>query len=83
MKDYFLKLYKMDATHGLGHTVRRNEFAVNILEGAIFGGKNALGRPGLQYIKQVDRNRAADSCAAMGRMAWNSCRWKGANRSED
>ena len=28
----------------IGRTVRRNEFVVNILEGAIFG-KNAMGRP--------------------------------------
>ena len=66
----------------IGHTVRHNEFVVNILEGAIFG-KNAAGRPGLQYLKQVDRNRAADSYTAMERMACNSCRWKAANQSTD
>jgi len=33
----------------IGHTVRHNEFVVNILEGEIFG-KNAVGRPGLQYL---------------------------------
>jgi len=33
----------------IGHTFRHNEFVVNILEGAIFG-KNAVGRPGLQYL---------------------------------
>jgi len=32
----------------IAHTVRHNEFVVHILEGAIFGGKRAVGRPGLQ-----------------------------------
>jgi len=33
-----MNLNKTDALHGwIGHTVRHNEFAVNILEGAIFG----------------------------------------------
>jgi len=45
--------------------------------------KNAVGRPRLQYLKQVDRNRAADSYTAMGRTACNSSRWKAANQSED
>jgi len=31
-----------------------------------------VGKPGLQYLKQVDRNTAADSCTAMTRMACNS-----------
>jgi len=66
----------------IGHTVGHNEFVVNILEGAIFG-KNAVGRPGLQYLQQVDRNTAADSYRAMGRVACNSCRWKAANTSKD
>jgi len=57
----------------IGHTVRHKEFVVNILEGAIFG-KKAMGRPGLQYLKQVDRKRAADSYTTMERMACNSCR---------
>jgi len=64
------------------HTVRGNEFVVNVLEGAIFG-KKAVGRPGLQYLKQVARNTAADSYTAMERVACNSCRWKAANQSED
>jgi len=49
---------------------------VNILEEAIFGEK-FVGRPGLQYLKRVDRNKAADRYRAMGRVAWNGCRWKG------
>jgi len=47
-----------------GRTVRRNEFVVNILEGAIFGVK-AVRRPGLQYLKHFARNTAADSYTAM------------------
>jgi hypothetical protein len=43
----------------IGHTVRHNTFVVNILEGAIFG-KNAVGIPRLQYLKQVGRNTGAD-----------------------
>jgi hypothetical protein len=48
-----------------------NEFVVNILEGAI-SGKKAMGRPGLQCLKQVVRNTAADSCTAMKGMACNN-----------
>jgi len=55
---------------------------VNILEGAIFG-ENAVGRPGLQYLKQVARNTAAESYRAMERMACNSCRWKATDQSKD
>jgi len=55
---------------------------VNVVEGAIFG-KKAVGRPGLQYLKQVDRNTAADSYRAMERMACNRSRWVVANRSKD
>jgi len=58
------------------------EFVVNILEGAIFG-KNAVGRPGLQYLKQVSRNTAADSYRATERMACDNYRWKAANQSKD
>ena len=66
----------------IGHTVRHNEFVVNILEGAIFG-KNAVGRPGLQYLEQVARNTAADSSTTMERMACKILRWKAANQSKD
>ena len=64
------------------HTIRHNEFVVNILEGAI-SGKKAVGRPRLQYLKQVARNTGADSCTAMKRMACNRSRWKAANQSKD
>jgi hypothetical protein len=40
-----------------------------------------VGRPRLQYLKQVSRNTAADSYRTMERMACNSCRWKAADRS--
>jgi len=65
----------------IGHTIRHNEFVVNILEGAI-SGKKAVGRPRLQYSKQVARNTAADSYTAMKRMACNDSRWKAAKQSK-
>jgi len=45
--------------------------------------KKAVGRPRLQYLKQVDRNTAADSYTAMDRVACNNCRWRTANQSKD
>jgi hypothetical protein len=66
----------------IGHTVRHNEFVVNILEGAI-SGKKAVGRPRIQYLKQVARNTGADRYTAKKRMACNSSRWKAANQSKD
>jgi len=57
-----LKILKNRRHSWLGHTIRHNEFVVNILEGAISGGKkNAVGRPRLQYLKQVARNTGAYS----------------------
>ena len=50
-----LKILQNRCHSWIGHIIGHNEFVVNILEGAIFG-KNAVGRPGLQYLKQVDRN---------------------------
>jgi len=64
-----------------GHTVRHNEFVVNILEGAI-SGKEAVGRPQLQYLKQVARNTGADSYTAVERMACNNYGWKAASQSK-
>jgi hypothetical protein len=66
----------------IGHEVRHYEFVVNILEGEIYG-KKAVGRPRLQYLKQVARNTAADSFTAMRGMACNSSRWNAANQSKD
>ena len=62
--------------------IRHNEFAVNILEGTMFG-KKKVGRPRLQYLKQVARNTAADRHITMERVARNSSRWKAANQSKD
>jgi hypothetical protein len=50
------------------HIIRHNEFVVNILEEAILG-KNTVGSPRLQYLKQVVRNTEADSYTAMKKMA--------------
>jgi len=74
-----LKILKNRRHSWIGHTIRHNEFLVNILEGAIFG-KKAVGRPGLQYLMQVARNTGADSYTAMRRMACNKSRWKAANQ---
>jgi len=66
----------------IGYTIRHNEFVVNILEGAI-SGKKAVGRPRLQFLKQVARNTAADSYTAVKRVACNNYRWEVANQSKD
>jgi len=52
----------------MGHTIRHNEFVVNILEEAI-SGKKAVRRPQLQFLKQVARNTGAYSYTAM-RQEW-------------
>jgi len=41
--------------------------------------KKAVGRPGLQCLKQVARNTAADSNTAMERMACKNSAWRGDN----
>jgi hypothetical protein len=43
----------------IGHIIRQNEFIVNILVGATSGNK-AVGRPRLQYLKQVVKNTGAE-----------------------
>jgi len=45
--------------------------------------KKAMGRPGLQYLKQATRNTAADSYTAVKRMACNSSRWRAASQSKE
>jgi hypothetical protein len=55
-----LKILKNRRHSWIGHTVRHNEFVVNILEGAI-SGKQAVGRPRLRYLEQVARNTRVDS----------------------
>jgi hypothetical protein len=77
-----LKILKNGHHLWIGHTVRHNEFVLNVLEGAI-SGKKAMGRPRLQYLWQVTRNTAADSYTAMERMACNNSRWKAATQSKD
>jgi len=79
---FLSKISKNRRHSSIGHTIRHNEFAVNILEGAI-SGKKAVGRPRLQYFKQVARNVAPDSYTRMKRMACNNSRWKAANQSKD
>jgi len=77
-----LKIVQNRRHSWVGHTVRHNEFVVNILEGTIVGEKG--------HWEDLDCNTyrkwtetAADSCTAMARMTCNSCRWKAANRSKD
>ena len=77
-----LKILKNRRHPWIGHTIRHKNFAVNILEGAIFR-KKAVGRPRLEYLKQVARNTEADSYTAMKRMARNNSRCKAANQSKD
>jgi len=62
-------------------TIRYNEFVANILEGAILR-KKAMGRPRLQYLKQVARKIGADSYTTVERIACNKSRWKAANQSK-
>jgi hypothetical protein len=56
----FSKVLKIRGHSWIGHIIRHNEFVVNILEGAIYG-KKVVGRPRLQYLKQVARNTGADN----------------------
>jgi len=58
-------------------------FLVKILEGEKLKKKKAVGRPRLQYLKQVARNSGADYYTAVKRMACNKSRWKAANQSKD
>jgi hypothetical protein len=55
---------------------------VNILEGEI-SGKKAVGKPRIQYLKQISRNTGADSYTVMNRMACNNYSWEAAKRSKD
>jgi len=54
-----LKILKNRHHSWIWHTIRHNEFVVNILERAI-SGKEAVGRPRLRYLKQVARNTGTD-----------------------
>jgi len=77
-----LKISKNRRRSWTGHTIRHNEFVVNITEEAI-SGKKAVGRPRLQYLKQVARNTGVDSYTAMKRMACNNSRWTAADQSKE
>ena len=46
-KRLLLKMLKNRRHSWIGHTIRHNEFVVNLLKGAI-SGKKAVGRPRLQ-----------------------------------
>jgi len=41
-----------------------------------------VGRPRLQYLKQVARNTGADSYTPIKRMACDKSRWKADNQSK-
>jgi len=77
-----LKILKNRLHSWIGHTIRHNGFVVNILEGAI-SGKKVVGRPRLQYLKQVAINTGADNYTAMNRMDCNNSRRKAANQSKE
>jgi len=81
-KTLLLRILRDKCHSCIGHTIRHNEFVVNILEGAT-SGKKAVGRPRLRYLKQVAKNTAADSYTAMKRVACNNSIWKAANQSKD
>jgi hypothetical protein len=66
----------------IGHIIRHNKLVVNILEGAM-SVKMSVGRPRLQYLKQVASNTGADSYTVMKRTACNKSRWKAANQSKE
>jgi hypothetical protein len=61
--------------------IRYNEFVVNTLKGAISGTK-VVGRPLLQYLKQVARNTEVDSYTAMKRMDCSNFRFNATNQSK-
>jgi len=69
----YINLSKEERWHSIG-----NNFGV---EAPI--GKKAVGRPRLQYLKQVARNKGTDSYTVIKRMGCDSSRWKAANQSQD
>ena len=48
------KIFKNRCTSWIGHKIRHNELAANILEGPI-SRKKAMGRPLLQYLKSPEK----------------------------
>jgi hypothetical protein len=81
-KRILLQILKNRRHSWMGHVIRHNEFVVNILEGAI-SGKKAMGRPQIQYLKQVTKNIGADSYTIIKRISCNKSRWKAANQAKD
>ena len=77
-----LKILKNRRHSWVGHIIRHNEFVVNILDGAI-SGRRAVGRPRLQFLKQVARNTGAGNYTLMKRMACNNSKRKAARQSKD
>jgi hypothetical protein len=77
-----VKIFKNKRHLWIGYIIRHNEFVVYILEGAK-SGKQAVGRPRLQYLNQVTRNAGVDSYTAMKRTTCNNSRWKADNQSKD
>jgi hypothetical protein len=51
-KRLLLEIFKNRRHSWVGHTIRHNEFVVNILEGAISGAR-AVGKRRLQYLKHT------------------------------
>jgi hypothetical protein len=79
-KILLLNIRKNRCHSWIGNKIKHKDFVVNMDKGAIFGKKNAVGRPRLQYLtKQFARNTGADSYTAMKRMACNNSIWKAAN----
>jgi hypothetical protein len=68
-----LTIFKNWRHSWIGHSIRHNEFVVNILEGSISGEK-AVGKPRLQCLKLVAKITGADSYTAMKRTACNNSR---------
>jgi hypothetical protein len=56
---FSLKILKSRHHSWIGRIIRHNEFVVNIFEGPL-SGKRAVGRPRLQYLKQVARHTGAE-----------------------
>ena len=74
---------KKNRRHSLiGQKIWHNELVVNIPEGGISAEK-AVGRPRLQYLMQITRDREANIFRAMKKIACNSSRRKAANQSKD
>ena len=81
-KRLLLNILKNRHHSWIRHTVRHNEFVVNVLEGAIFG-KQGSGKTSTTILKANRQKHRSWSYSAMKRMACNNSRWKAANRSKE